>query len=540
MPFVKELLNYRSLSIVGLEKNTGKTVCLNYILGRMHQLGVHVGVTSIGVDGEQVDAVFATAKPEIVLYEGTHFVTSERHYLSRQLMSDIVAVDEKRTSLGRLVTAEVLVRGKVLLSGAATTRLLRSQIAQLQSLGAQVAVVDGALSRLSLASPTVTDAMILATGAAVSVSLQQLVGRTRFVHSLICLDEVDTSLRARLTGIESGLWAVDGDGQPHDLGITSAFLIGRAEGNIMRYGTTFFASGAVSDRLLRLLSAQARDITLIMRDLLILPKFSIESKLLINYKKTGKNSFESSFRSLSKQLQILYPHAYQSYIWNLTVSHRLKKYGRKLIIGDIVKKHESLYQEKNQEEDCDIPDEENDDKKKLEEKANNENKPEKIDKIFSDNFDYITEDNINKFNFDDLVMPMVGYEVYYPKNDIKDYIVELLKKDDLSFKDFEYQAINFNSTGYFRKVVEKPLNQLKYELVYHDEPDIDLQTPYYNVESHPNPKGNKYTSMRLIFQLPQSTYATMLFRELTKSSSSGSYQAGLSKVVKEAKDDKDD
>ena len=266
MPFVKDILNHRSLSIVGLEKNTGKTVCLNYILGRMHQLGVHVGVTSIGVDGEQVDAVFATAKPEIVLYEGTHFVTSERHYLSRQLMSDIVAVDEKRTSLGRLVTAEVLVRGKVLLSGAATTRLLRSQIAQLQSLGAQVAVVDGALSRLSLASPTVTDAMILATGAAVSVSLQQLVGRTRFVHSLICLDEVDTSLRARLTGIESGLWAVDGDGQPHDLGITSAFLIGRAEGNIMRYGTTFFASGAVSDRLLRLLSAQARGITLIMRD----------------------------------------------------------------------------------------------------------------------------------------------------------------------------------------------------------------------------------------------------------------------------------
>ena len=75
---------------------------------------------------------------------------------------------------------------------------------------------------------------------------------------------------------------------------------------------------------------------------------------------------QSSFKSLSKQLQILYPHSYQSYIWNLTVSYRLKKYGRKLIIGDIVKKHESLYQEKNQEEDFDIPDDdnENEDKKK--------------------------------------------------------------------------------------------------------------------------------------------------------------------------------
>ena len=275
-----------------------------------------------------------------------------------------------------------------------------------------------------------------------------------------------------------------------------------------------------------------KQMSIISDILLILPKFSTESKLLINYKKTGKNSFQSSFKSLSKQLQILYPHSYQSYIWNLTVSYRLKKYGRQLIIGDIVKKHESLYQEKNQEEDCDIPDDDNEDKNKSE-----DNKIEKMDKIFTDNFDYITEENINKFSFDDLVIPIVGYEIYYPKNDIKDYITELLKKDDLSFKDFEYQAINFNATGYFRKVVEKPLNKLTYEIVQHDDPDDDLQTPYYNIEPHPQPKGSKYTSVRLIFQLPQSTYATMLFRELTKSSSAGTYQAGLSKVVKEGKDE---
>lgn len=266
MPFVKDILNCSSLSIVGLDKNTGKTVCLNYILRRMHQMGVPVGVTSIGVDGEQVDAVFATAKPEIVLYEGTHFITSEKHYLGRQLVSDIEAVDEFRTSLGRLVAARVLVGGKVLLSGAATTGLLRSQIAQLQALGSQVAIVDGALSRLSLASPTVTDAMVLATGAAVSVSLAQLVSRTRFVHRLICLDEVDEPLRSRLCAIGAGLWAVDDEGQPHDLGIASVFLIGKAEGDMMRFGRTFFASGAVSDRLLRLLTTRGKGITLIARD----------------------------------------------------------------------------------------------------------------------------------------------------------------------------------------------------------------------------------------------------------------------------------
>lgn len=266
MPFIRDILRHRSLSIVGLEKNTGKTVCLNYILHRMNEMGVHVGVTSIGVDGEQIDSVFATAKPEITLYEGTHFITSEQHYLKRQTLSVLEAVDSHRTALGPLVTARVLVRGKVLLSGAATTGVLRSQIEQLLTIGTDIAIVDGALSRLSLASPTVTDAMILATGAAVSANVKQLVAKTRFLHNLILLDEVTADLRERLSVIPSGLWAVDSDGQPHDLGIASVFLIDRSESDILRYGKTLFASGAVSDRLLKALSAKGSGITLIARD----------------------------------------------------------------------------------------------------------------------------------------------------------------------------------------------------------------------------------------------------------------------------------
>ena len=249
-----------------MEKNTGKTVCLNYILRRLNEMGKHVGVTSIGVDGEQVDSVFATAKPEITLYEGTHFITSERHYLMRQVVSVLESVDSRRTALGPLVTARVLVRGKALLSGAATTGVLRSQIGQLNDFGTDITIVDGALSRLSLASPTVTDALILATGAAVSANVKQLVSKTKFLHNLIRLDEVGPDLRDRLSPIPSGLWAVDNDGCPHDLGIASVFLIDRAETDILHYGKTLFASGAVSDRLLRVLATKGTDITLITRD----------------------------------------------------------------------------------------------------------------------------------------------------------------------------------------------------------------------------------------------------------------------------------
>jgi hypothetical protein len=149
----------------------------------------------------------------------------------------------------------------------------------LDSMGCNLSIVDGALSRLSLASPTVTEAMILATGAAVSANVKQLVSKTKFLHNLILLDEVDSDLREKLSTIPSGLWAVDDDGFPHDLGIASVFLIDRSEQDILRYGKTLFASGAVSDRLLRILAAKEKGITLIARDftkLFITPEAYVE------------------------------------------------------------------------------------------------------------------------------------------------------------------------------------------------------------------------------------------------------------------------
>ena len=268
MPFVENLRNYRSLSIVGLEKNTGKTVCLNYILGRLHQLGISTAVTSIGVDGEQVDSVYATAKPEITLYEDMQFITSHKHYLQRRLVSKILSVDERRTALGQLVTAQVLTPGRIILSGAATTGLLKQQLSQFRNNNVQLTIVDGALSRLSLASPTVTDAMILATGAAVSPNLQQLISRTRFVFRLINLPEVPETLRQKLSTADSGLWIVDSDMAVHNLGIQSVFLLGPDDKSLFAQGNTLFVSGAVSNRLLKFLSAQPniKDITLIVRD----------------------------------------------------------------------------------------------------------------------------------------------------------------------------------------------------------------------------------------------------------------------------------
>lgn len=62
---------------------------------------------------------------------------------------------------------------------------------------------------------------------------------------------------------------------------------------------------------------------------------NVEFRILKNLK-SNKKGFYNAFKSLNRQLQVLYPHAYQSYIWNRTISERIKRYGLQVRIGDIV------------------------------------------------------------------------------------------------------------------------------------------------------------------------------------------------------------
>lgn len=268
MPFIEDILKYKSLSIVGLEKNTGKTECLNYVLRRLKDTGRQIALTSIGIDGETVDQVKNTHKPEIELQEGTIFLTSEMHYSQKHIVSEVMDVSEQHTSLGRLITARAKGTGKVLISGPADTTWLKTIIKDMASLNVDHTIVDGALSRLSLGSPAVTESIVLATGAAVSCNIPQLVKKTKFVYDLINIEEYETSIKDELINISQGIWAIDADGVLHDLDIPSVFLLEKNKDKLFNHGTVIYVTGAISDKLLNLLRIQknVKDIVLVVKD----------------------------------------------------------------------------------------------------------------------------------------------------------------------------------------------------------------------------------------------------------------------------------
>ncbi|MFI3297737.1 MAG: hypothetical protein R3Y59_08960 [bacterium] len=187
MPFIEDILNYNSISIIGVEKNCGKTVVFNYILSRLKDKNITLATTSIGVDGERVDMVKGSAKPEIKLYPNTLFATASSFYCTRRVTSVLVATTDITTAMGKVVIGKTLIEGKVLLGGASSTPMLSALIKQFKGLGAQMVLVDGALSRHSLASPAITDATILCTGAAVSLNIDILVQTTKFRYEIMTL-----------------------------------------------------------------------------------------------------------------------------------------------------------------------------------------------------------------------------------------------------------------------------------------------------------------------------------------------------------------
>ncbi|MCL4515640.1 MAG: hypothetical protein M1379_08675 [Firmicutes bacterium] len=309
-----------SLATIGMAKNTGKTVTLNYLIRKAREAGLATGITSIGRDGEKEDAVTREPKPPIWAPKGALVATVATEAMTAAASAAVPAATPPASAPGAVPAtpagAEESARARAVLSRVAETPFLtavgpvgifqvvepgevevigpdtRSQMAaavrMLQKLGARLVLVDGAVDRVASAAPVLAEAVILATGAVLAPDPLEVARRTAVrveILGLPAVEDADLEREARriiaggrigfLRGDENSpggtlASSASGDSKFNIILLPHTTALGKAREIARSFAAGSYAAlavaGAVTDSLLTELASTVPGATVIAQD----------------------------------------------------------------------------------------------------------------------------------------------------------------------------------------------------------------------------------------------------------------------------------
>ncbi len=294
---------------------------------------------------------------------------------------------------------------------------------------------------------------------------------------------------------------------------------------LQRFGTHAIGTHEIGAALLRGAWAEVHDLILRPRDgdnedaaaaraiyketgdaaaaLKRMPRYcNAERGLLEALGRCGKNDLVNPLSGIPRTTRKMYVHAYQSYMWNKAASERVRRHGlSRPVAGDLIV-DESMLQYAG-EDDGDI-------------------------------FSRVREVTAKEaasgaFKITDVVLPLPGSRVIYSES-LKSLYEEICKKDGVQLTGFAHTVKEYSFgflPGAYRKLVIKP-DKIEYSFARYSDPKTDLTATDLmrveagddSVQASGEEKDGKFLALRLSFALPTSSYATMVIRELMKSTSS--------------------
>lgn len=279
-----EQANARRVAIVGIAKHAGKTTAMNSLISQASAAGRRVGLVSIGVDGERRDAIMGVPKPEVYVPVGALVASAGDVLQAGSAVLSVVGRTGFSSTLGDVYLARVERAGTVLLAGVRYASQVQAVLRQMEELGAELCLVDGAFDRMMAASPSLTDGVVLATGAVVASTVEEVARKSVYFVQRFSLPEADAAVGQLLVEAQTegavvvGCWqeastAADGSQvsgwQAVHLQQTSTFTANPltdpawpATANPRVLALT----GAVTDRLLGMLEGLPRGFTVLMPD----------------------------------------------------------------------------------------------------------------------------------------------------------------------------------------------------------------------------------------------------------------------------------
>ncbi len=204
-------------------------------------------------------------------------------------------------------------------------------------------------------------------------------------------------------------------------------------------------------------------------------------------------------------MKLMFLHSVQSYIWNKAASHRIGL-GLEVQAGDLI-----LFQHKTEEE------------------GGSGTSGLKGKEVC-----VVSEEDVEKYNISDVVLPLIGSKIQFPKNSTGTFIRSLLEENKLTIQNLSNRG-ELSLGGDYRHLLVKP-DDIDYKIVRYKEPTQPLiETDLMKINGNKVDlncmdidKENMLIGMIVGFTLPPSSYATVALRELMKRPTDSEYQGKLS------------
>ncbi|CAD0095936.1 unnamed protein product [Aureobasidium vineae] len=167
--------------------------------------------------------------------------------------------------------------------------------------------------------------------------------------------------------------------------------------------------------------------------------------------------WQGALQNIPRNLRLMYVHAYQSLVWNTVAGRRYQLYGNKVVAGDLVLVHEhkdkeayNAHQDEETIDDCGeiiVRPAAHDTATSLEDKF------ERARALTPE------EASSGKYTIFDLVLPLPGFDVMYPSNELGAYYTEYMGSEQggkLNPRDMRRKWRDVSLSGSYRKLMAKP------------------------------------------------------------------------------------
>ncbi|WWD22862.1 hypothetical protein CI109_107357 [Kwoniella shandongensis] len=224
---------------------------------------------------------------------------------------------------------------------------------------------------------------------------------------------------------------------------------------------------------------------------------------------------------IPRNLRTMYVHAYQSYVWNLVVSERMKMSATEPLVGDLVFVDAEAKAEGDEPDLDAIPAHAKDKRGKPIRKWQTSSSPD---------VKQLIEEDLPNYSIFDVVVPLPGFDVEYPGGAIGELYEKMLKADGLDPHRMRREQREYSLPGSYRRMVSRPL-ALTWSHIQYTDPDIALVQSDEDAILGLNPPAlndpeGKFQALKIELTLGASTYATMVLREVTREETSTWHQIG--------------